>query len=84
MKTSAEDSCDQQFGVVRAKRQRAVEVPGGLLELAAVELNAAEHDVHHRVTVVELERPVRVGVGEPPVLAEQVPVLAAPLIEIRK
>jgi hypothetical protein len=71
----------QELGIVRAERERTVEIPGGPLEVLAEEADLAEDLVEEGVAVVETERAVRVVVGEPPVLLEAAPELAAPFVE---
>ena len=52
----AERRLDQEFGVVRAKRECPVEIPRALLVGSSEEQHLGEHQVDHAVAVVELER----------------------------
>ena len=77
----AERELDQEFGVVRTERMRAVEIPGRPLEVASVEMDAPEHQVQRRVSVVERQSLMRALVGGPGSFLEAVPELATPFIE---
>ena len=72
----------QHVGIVGIQHERARDVFSRLVKQTAIQRDATEHDLHHRVTVIEIGGPFGELVRQALFLVPLHPRLATPVVEV--